>query len=317
MKLSKIYEFVVKEGMSADPRGKDAISKQLARVKKEAEGLKEKDKAVFDKERLTNPYADTRILNGSPEAEVKKAMIGIDIEVGEIVLADRLKQMGKHLDLVISHHPEGRAYANFYEVMNMQPDIWAKFGVPINVAEGLMKDRVKEIERRVMPANHTRAVDAAKLLGIPMMCCHTPADNHVVSYLQKLFDGKKPDTVGEILAMLKEIPEYQDGMKINAGPRILFGDPKNRAGKIFVDMTGGTEGPTNMFEKLESAGVGTIIAMHLGEEHYKNVQKGHINVVIAGHIQSDNLGLNLLMDKLVKEGKLELIECSGFKRVSR
>jgi putative NIF3 family GTP cyclohydrolase 1 type 2 len=317
LKLSKIYEFVVKEGMAADPRGKDAISKQLARVKKEAVSLKEKDKDVFDKERLTNPYADTRILNGSPEAEVKKAMVGIDIEVGEIVLADRLKQMGKHLDLVISHHPEGRAYANFYEVMNMQPDIWAKFGVPINVAEGLMKDRVKEVERRVMPANHTRTVDAAKLLGIPMMCCHTPADNHVVSYLQKLFDSKNPDTVGEILAMLKEIPEYQEGMKINAGPRILFGDPKNRAGKIFVDMTGGTEGPTNMFEKLESAGVGTIIAMHLGEEHYKNVQKGHINVVIAGHIQSDNLGLNLLMDKLVKEDKLELIECSGFKRVSR
>lgn len=317
MKLSKIYEFVVKEGIAADPRGKDLISKQLARVKKEFDNLKEKDKAVFDEEKLTNPYADTRILNGSSDTEVKKIMIGIDIEVGEIVLADRLRQMGKHLDLVMSHHPEGRAYANFYEVMNMQPDIWVKFGVPINVAEGMMKDRVKEVERKVMPANHSRAVDAARLLGIPMMCCHTPADNHVVTYLQKLFDSKNPAAVSDVVDILKEIPEYEEAIRLNAGPKIIFGEPKNRAGKIFVDMTGGTEGPKDIFEKLENAGVGTIVAMHLGEEHFKNVQKGHINVVIAGHISSDNLGLNLLLDKLSKEEKLEFIACSGFKRISR
>ena len=264
MRLSKIYDFVVKEGMAADPRGKDLISKDLVRVKKEYEALKEKDKALFDKERLTNPYADSRIVNGDPATEVKKALLGIDIEVGEVLLADRLIQTGKKIDLVISHHPEGSAYANFYEVMGMQADILNKFGVPINIAEGMLKERMKEVERRVMPANHTRAVDAARILGIPLMCCHTPADNHVVTYLQKLFDTKKPDTVGEILELLKEIPEYREGMKINAGPRILFGDPKNRTGKIFVDMTGGTEGPKEIFEKLETAGVGTIVAMHLG-----------------------------------------------------
>jgi putative NIF3 family GTP cyclohydrolase 1 type 2 len=317
LKLSKIYDFVVKEGIAADPRGKDAISKNLAGVKKEYEALKEKDKTLFDKEKLANPYADTRILNGDPATEVKKVLLGVDIEVGEVLLADRLRQAGKKIDLVLSHHPEGSAYANFYEVMGMQADILNKFGVPINIAEGMLKDRMREVERRIMPANHTRAVDAAKLLGIPVMCCHTPADNHVVTYLQKLFDSRKPDTVGEILDILKEIPEYREGIKINAGPKILFGDPKNRTGKIFVDMTGGTEGPKDIFEKLETAGVGTIVAMHVGEEHFKNVQKGHINVVIAGHIQSDNLGLNLLLDKLLKEEKLELIECSGFKRIAR
>jgi len=308
---------VIKEGIAADPRGKDIISKDLTRVKKEYEALKEKEKTFFDKERLTNPYADSRILNGDHATEIKKILLGIDIEVGEVLLADRLRQAGKKVDLVLSHHPEGSAYANFYEVMGMQADILNKFGVPINIAEGMLKERMREVERRVMPVNHTRAVDAAKILDIPLMCCHTPADNHVVNYLQKLFDTKKPDTIGEIVEALKEIPEYREGMKINAGPRILFGDPKNRAGKIFVDMTGGTEGPKDIFGKLETAGIGTIVAMHLGEEHLKNIQKGHINVVIAGHIQSDNLGLNLLLDKLVKEDKLEFIECSGFKRIAR
>jgi putative NIF3 family GTP cyclohydrolase 1 type 2 len=317
LKLSKIYDLVVREGIAADPRGKDAVAVVLAKAKKDLEALKEKDKQYFDKDRLQNPYADSRILYGEGSAEVRRIMVGVDVEAAEVILADRLNQKGKKIDLVMAHHPEGRAWASFYEVMNMQPDIWAKFGVPINVAEGIMRDRVKEVERRVMPANHTRAVDAARLLGIPMMCVHTPADNHVVSYLQKLVDSKKPDTVADVIDVLKDIPEYQHAMKVNAGPRVFFGDPKNRAGKVFVDMTGGTEGPTNMFEKLEAAGVGTIVAMHLGEDHLKNAQKGHINIVIAGHISSDNLGLNLLFDKLAKEDKFEFIGCSGFERVSR
>lgn len=317
MKLSKIYELVVKEGIVADPRGKDIVSKNLAKVKKEFSELKEKNKAAFDKEKLTNPYADTRILNGDPDLNVKAALIGVDIEVGEILLADRLKQLGKKVDLVISHHPEGYARANFYEVMNMQVDIFGKVGVPITVAEGLLKERIKEVERKVLPGNYSRAVDAAKLLSIPFMCVHTPADNHVATFLQRLFDDKKPEDVDEVLEILKGIPEYQEAMKLNAGPKVLFGEPKNRAGKIFVDMTGGTEGPKEIFDKLEQAGIGTLVSMHLSEEHFKNVQKGHMNVVVAGHISSDSLGLNLLLDKLEKEDKLEFITCSGFRRMKR
>lgn len=317
MKLSKIYELAVKEGIEADPRGKDLVSKNLSKSKKEYEKLKEEDRAIFDRERLANPYADTRILNGDGGLDVKTILAGVDIEVGEILLADRLRQLGKKIDLIISHHPEGYARANFYEVMNMQADIFGKFGVPITVAEGLLKERIKEVERRVLPGNHSRAVDASKLLNIPFMCIHTPADNHVASYLQSLFDDKKSEDVGEVFEILKGIPEYRDAIKLNAGPKILFGEPKNRAGKVFVDMTGGTEGPKEIFEKLEQAGVGTLVAMHLSEEHFKNVQKGHINVVVAGHISSDTLGLNLLFDKLEREDNLEFISCSGFKRIRR
>jgi hypothetical protein len=40
-------------------------------------------------------------------------------------------------------------------------------------------------------------------------------------------------------------------------------------------------------------------------------------VVIAGHISSDTLGLNLLLDRIEKEEKLETICCSGFYRIRR
>ena len=42
-----------------------------------------------------------------------------------------------------------------------------------------------------------------------------------------------------------------------------------------------------------------------------------IDVVVAGHIASDNLGINLLLDKLNKKTKLRIYECSGFRRVKR
>jgi putative NIF3 family GTP cyclohydrolase 1 type 2 len=174
-----------------------------------------------------------------------------------------------------------------------------------------------EVERAVAPANHLRSVDIAKLLDIPYMCVHTPADNHVTSYLQKLFDRRPPKKLSQVLAVLKSIPEYADGMKKNAGPRILIGEPGRKAGKIFVDMTGGTEGPKRVFPRLSQAGVGTIVAMHLSEDHFKSAKSEHINVIIAGHIASDALGLNLLLDGLSKAGDIRVIPCSGFVRVKR
>ncbi len=317
MLLRKLYETVVSKGIEADPRGKDAVLRELEKRKDAYNELKGDDKAFFDAETLKNPYADTRILNGTGDEDVKCALLGIDMEVGEVLLADRLSAKGKKVDLIISHHPEGRAYANFYEVMRMQADILNKFGVPINIAEDLLDSRIKEVERKLSPVNHTRAVDAAVLLGIPFLCVHTPADNMVASYLQRLFDEKKPDTIDDVLKILRGIPEYDEGRKNNAGPRILLGTKERRAGRVFVDMTGGTEGSKDIFESIANSGIGTIVAMHLSEDHRKNAEKYHINVVIAGHISSDNLGLNLMFDGVQKLGAIELLPCSGFRRFSR
>ena len=317
MKLRKFYEAVVATGIEADPRDKKAVLKTIEKKKKDYKDIKKEDKEFFDKESLSNPYADTRILHGTGDEEIKTALIGIDMETAEILLADRLTSKGEKIDLVIAHHPEGTAFANFYEVMDMQADILNKFGVPINIAESLLDERMKEVGRRLMPVNHTRASDMASLLDIPFMCMHTPADNMVVNYLQKLFDKKSPDTLGDILKMLLEIPEYREAKKNNAGPNILLGSKERRAGKIFVDMTGGTEGAKNIFESLAIAGVSTIVAMHLSDEHRKKAEKHHINVVIAGHISSDNVGINLMLDEILKKNKIKFIPVSGFRRFKR
>lgn len=317
MKLKKLYEEVIEYGRKKDPRGLKGVTEEIERLKASYKELSESKKREFDKERFDNPYADTRILVGDPEKEVKSVLVGIDIEVGEILLADRLREKGKRIDLVVSHHPEGKALAGFYNVMQMQADILGKYGVPINVAEGILEDRIKEVERKVMPANHNRAVDAAQLLDVAYMCVHTPADNGVATYMQGLMDKKRPDTVGDIVRIIEDVSEYKHALKNNVVPKVVVGSEKHRAGKIFVDMTGGTEGSEKMFEILVQAGVGTIVGMHLSEKHIQEANKYKINIVIAGHISSDTLGMNLLLDELEKKQKLEVIPCSGFYRVER
>lgn len=317
MKLREIYKKAIDTGISNDPRGREAVEKTLARLAEDYTDLKPDEKDLFDKESLDNPYSDSRILNGNGDEEIASVLVGIDIEVGEVLLAETLKTKGRPVNLIMSHHPEGAAYANLYSVMNMQADILNRFGVSISLAEGLMEGRVREVERRLMPLNHTRAVDAARLLGIPFICLHTPADNMVVAFLQKLFDDAKPETLAGLVDIIKGISEYRTGALNGSGPKIIVGSKTRKAGRIFVDMTGGTEGSKDVFASLVAGGVSTIVGMHISEEHRKEAEKNHMNVVIAGHISSDNLGVNLLLDEITRGSSLNVLECSGFKRVPR
>jgi len=317
LNLKDFFTAAIQSGIDADPRGRAAVEQELLQSKNKYEELKPEDKPAVDLETLENPYTDSRILHGSPDREVKNILVGIDIETPELLLADRLIQKGTGIDLVVAHHPEGRAYANFYEVMKMQADILNRFGVPINVAEGQLSKRIKEVERGLMPVNHSRPVDAARLLDLPYVCLHTPADNMVSRFLQTLFDRESPAKLKDIIKLLKAIPEYQEAARINAGPRLLVGSDDRRTGKVFVDMTGGTSGSKDTLEKLSQSGVGTIVGMHMSEDHRKEAEKHHIHVVIAGHISSDTLGLNLLLDAVEQQGSLVTLECSGFKRIRR
>ena len=72
MKLSHLYNRVIKFGRERDPRPKVHVTS----------------------------YPDTGILYGNPQTQIRKIFVGIDIEVAELLLADRIrKEQG--LDLVI------------------------------------------------------------------------------------------------------------------------------------------------------------------------------------------------------------------------
>ncbi|PIR58346.1 MAG: NGG1p interacting factor NIF3 [Parcubacteria group bacterium CG10_big_fil_rev_8_21_14_0_10_35_15] len=313
MKIKDIYNLAVKIGKEADFRSALEIEKFLSRRKEKLEKLSKEERTEFDEESLSNPYSDTRVLHISDDKEIKKILVGIDIEPAEVLLA---KELGS-IDLIISHHPLGNALANLHEVMELQCDVLSQYGVPINVAEGLMKERISEVARGINAYNHQRTVDAAKLLGMSLICAHTSADNLAAKFLKEKIEKENPERIESLIKFLKEIPEYKEALKSGVGPKIFVGNSDNHCGRIALsEITGGTEGSPKLYEKMAIAGIGTVVGMHISEEGKKEAEKAHINVVIAGHISSDSLGMNLFLDELEKQG-IEIIPCSGLIRVSR
>ncbi len=314
MKLKQIYESAVKIGIKNDPRGLKAVKDKLKENRKRFHSLNKNQKKFFDKNELTNPYADTRILNGSTELNVKNVMVGIDIDVSEVLLFDRLRE-DKKLDLLISHHPEGFALAGLYDVMGMHKGILSRKGLDPELTKNLLQERIDLVQRRLLPGNHEKTIDSAKLLDVALMSAHTVADNCVATFLQSLFDKKKPKTLKDLLNVLFSIKEYRLAAAKKTGPSIISGKEKDSCSKVFVDMTGGTEGSKDIFGRLSQAGIRTLVCMHLSEDHLKEAKKQSLNVVIAGHISSDTLGLNLLFDEIEKKQKLNFVCCSGFERI--
>lgn len=317
MTIGEIYQLAIKMGTEADPRGRVGVKKYLQRQKKIYDELPASKKEDFDTESLKNPYSDTRILFGDSSTNVDKVMAGIDVDTGEVVLTDRLNEKGEGIDLIMAHHPAGGAYAALHEVMDLQVDLMAKYGVPVTVAEGLLTERIGEVRRKIGPINHYRSVDAARLLGIPFICIHTVWDNLGWQFMANIFEKKEFDTVDDVLDELHKIPEYAQAIKYKAGPSLYHGSEKNRAGRVVVaEFTGGTEGAKEIYERLSQAGIGTIISMHTSEEHRDEAKKHHINLVVAGHMVSDSVGANLFLDELEKRG-IEVIPASGLIRISR
>jgi len=313
MTIREIHNLAIQMGIQSDFREENGVKRFLDVKKEQYEKMNEKEKEGFNVEALENPYLDSGIHNISEDKNIKKVLVGVDIDTAELLLAKQLKD----IDLVICHHPIGKSLAHLSDVMHLQCDVLNYYGVPINIAEGLMKERIDEVSRGTSSSNHQKVVDSAKLLDVNLMNIHTPCDNLAAQFLKIFIDSKQPRTLGELIDTLKRIPEYREAMKVGSEPRIFVGASENRCGKIaLTEITGGTEGSPKLFAKMADAGIGTVVGMHISEEGKKQAEEAHINVVIAGHMSSDSLGINLFLDELEKRG-VQIIPCSGLTRISR
>ena len=316
MTIQEIYDLAVEMGMNADPRGIASVKKYLQKNKKRYEELTEKKKKYFDKEVLTNPYSDSRIFTDDPKKQVKKILAGIDADASEVLLADRLNEKGAKIDLLIGHHPEGNAFASLHEVMDLQIEVSAEAGMPIHLADALLRERMRDVELGIHPINHNQTIDTARLLGIPFMTLHTVWDNLGDHFIKGYLKDKEFETVGEIMDALLEIPEYQEAKLGKAGPIVVSGSHTSRAGRVAVFFTGGTNPSKEWYMELAKAGVGTVIDMHIRDDALKELRKQHVNIINAGHMSSDSIGANIFFDQIEKRG-IEVIPCSGLIRVKR
>jgi len=319
MKLKTLFKRSIEIGIDADPRSKQYINKLLQRKKDAYKKLEGDEKELFDEERTWNPYADCRILNGTGEEEVRRLMVGIDIETQDILLADRLREKGEKIDAILIHHPEGRALADLDLVMTLQSDVYAGAGVPLNQSDHLLRPRQDRIRRSIHADNLFRTERTAELLGLPIFNMHTVTDNLVWAYIEKNICKKPFDELGEIMDALMKMEEFKYYAKKGNPPMLLNGSRTQRPGKIVAtEFTGGTNGPDDLIEKQAAAGVGTILAMHFTEKEYEKGKEHNLNLIQCSHMASDAIGINLLLDILTKEEKkLETLDVSGFIRVKR
>lgn len=319
LKINDFYRAVIDCAIDADPRGRKIVEKELDNINKEYNKLDDKRKEYFDKDTLFNPYSDTRILNIADDRDINNILCGIDMQTAELLLADRLNEKDFNIDLVITHHPNGYGFVNFYDVISMQADKNALHNVSVNVAEALTNKRLNEVSRSVYSSNHYRDVDCAKLLKLNYMCMHTAADNFVESFLTENIKKENPYTLSDIIDILYTIDEYQISAKRYNPPKIFNGSKKSKVGKFVVDMTGGASFDSAMIEALSKADVNTIVMMNISDKLLDECKKHYINIVCAGHISSDSLGINLLF-KAVKDKTKEnfkIIPASGYIFVNR
>lgn len=316
MTLQQIYDLAIQMGISADPRGRKRVEELLKRRKKELDELPAKKKQYFDNETTTNPYSDTRILYGNSKKEIKKILVGIDPDATELLLADRLNQKGEKIDALIGHHPVGVSLAALHDVMDIQIDSYAKAGVPVNIMDALMRERMDDVKRKIHPSNHNQITDVARLLDMPLVSLHTVWDNIGDKFMENYLSKRTFETVDEIVDYLMELPEYQEATRGKNAPEIVSGGPKSRVGKIAIFFTGGTNPSKEAYAELARAGVGTIVDMHIPEDGLKEAKKMHMNVINAGHMASDSIGANIFLDEIEKRG-VEVIAVSGLIRIKK
>ena len=238
MKLIDVYQFGIEQGRKADARKPSLIEAELKCQRERYNKLEGKEKEHFDPDRLWNPYSDSRLLYGEPGRDVRDLFCGIDVTAAELLLVDRLREKGQPIDAVIAHHPLGRARAMFSDVLHVQEGLLEGFGVPINVTEDILAPRIKEVFRGVHPVNFNQAVDAARLLNIPLMCLHCPCDNLAQRFVQDCIDREEPERVSDVLTLLSEIPEIDIAMRDGSNPEVYVGEKGRRAGRSWSRWPG-------------------------------------------------------------------------------
>ncbi|MDI6707043.1 MAG: hypothetical protein QME73_12430, partial [Bacillota bacterium] len=160
--------------------------------------------------------------------------------------------------------------------------------------------------------NYDRAASAAKLLGMPFMNIHTPADiiaqRTVQEHIDKCLGDKPKAKLRDLVDCLMELPEYKN---TPAGPVIRVGSDEDYCGRVFATMAGGTGGGVNVYKAYFEAGVGTLVVMHAKEDVIKAVKEQNIgNIMVAGHMASDSIGMNGILNALESRG-IEVIRMAG------
>jgi putative NIF3 family GTP cyclohydrolase 1 type 2 len=247
------------------------------------------------------------------DGEVRRVFAGIDVDLGELWLARELGADG-----VIAHHPVGsRARLDFPAMIERHVEQMTEVGIPEKLAREVMLVRKRPVEHGLHTINYDRVVDAARKLEMPIMNVHLAADiigrKFFTDFVQRVVDGRST-TVGGLVGELKTIPEMEASL---VQPELWLGQPDNPVGRWVVQMAAGTNGGAPIYRTYYEHGIDTILAMHIDDRDLRELQQDQrpeANLVITGHMPSDSIGMNRVLDAIENRG-IEVIAGSGVIRV--
>jgi hypothetical protein len=226
---------------------------------------------------------------------IKRALFAIDASTAEILLA---KQLG--YDLLIAHHPVGPAKVGFPLVVRGHVDQMVEAGVPRDVAERAAGELVERLKVRAHPANYFHDVDAARMLGLPLMNIHLPLDQVGRQYLLKVISGSKAKTVGSLVARFGQIPEFE---KAETKVELMMGKPENPVGKCVLVFAAGTNGGYPVAKAYFDHGADTVVYLHVDSEELSKLRRDCTgNLIVLGHMAGDSVGINQFLRKLAAKG---------------
>jgi hypothetical protein len=244
--------------------------------------------------------ADTGI--DVPAKGVRKALFGIDVDSGDLVMA---KNLG--YDLVISHHPTGgNSVLEFPKVLAKHGEILAAHGVPKPVAEAAVKEITEPREPSAHAQNYDHLPSVARLLGLGLMCIHNPCDEigrRVMDETLRAHLGPHP-RVRDAVDTLYGLPEFQA-----AKTKIVvrMGNLENPLGKYAVHHGAGSNGGYAVAKAAFDHGIDTVFYIHIDGGHLQRLREeygreGSRNLVVTGHLASDSIGINALVRELRGRG---------------
>jgi hypothetical protein len=268
-------------------------------------------------EKFINPYADTGVVwTADLKKEIKIVVLQIDLDINEIIAIREKYKKEKILFLV--HHPQGRPDATFPHILKIQLGNLKSQGVNTSGLVKYFDKIVEELVNETLGSNPDRLPKILRLLNCDCLAIHTPIDNLAARYMERNILKSGARNLKDCLNFLLSIPEYSFLSRFyDLTPKIFSGRPENKLGKVLLtEFTGGEEGPVEIFKAMKRSGVDTIIVMHMSAKAIETAKKLKLNVICAGDIGSDSIGLNLFCDLLEKEN-IKIIAGSGFTRVIR
>ena len=229
---------------------------------------------------------------------IRKILYGIDIGTTELLYAKN-----NNYDCVIAHHPVGviESYKEFNRHLNQ---LQSK-GISIEEGEKLIENKINGFKY----GNHANNYDAipafARLLKIPFLNIHCPSDELgrrlISDSITALVQENPTATLAELQYHLTS--SFVEFQKSKTKIEFAHGNEDEPLGDWIFSHGALTNGGFSIAKAYFDKGVNTVIYIHIAPGELIQIKKlKEGNLVITGHIASDSIGINPLLDELEKIG---------------